>query len=242
MKKVFVKTRNYKRFITLIETLKSLPHNIPKIALVYGEHGLGKSQAIIHWVTTNDAVYVRATKGMTSRWLLSEIAEELGETPYWHTQETFALIEQRLRTNPQIIVIDEVDYLIDGNNIETLRDLHDRTGVPIILAGMGSIDKKIARYKHFEDRLYTKLHFEHLNKDDIQEIISQLSDVEFSDDAILLLSMKTNQFRQLIKAINKIEKLAKNNNIKLIGEEILKEILNERQNIKIIKKTEKVIA
>lgn len=64
MKKVFVKTRNYKKFVTLVETLKALPSNIPKLALVYGEHGLGKSQAIIHWVTNNDAVYVRATKGM----------------------------------------------------------------------------------------------------------------------------------------------------------------------------------
>ncbi len=242
MKKVFVKTRNYKKFVALVEVLKSLPSNIPKLALVYGEHGLGKSQAIIHWVTNNDAVYVRATKGMTSRWLLSEIAEELGETPYWHTQETFILVENHLRTDPKIIVIDEVDYLIDGSNIETLRDLHDKTGVPIILVGMGAVDKKIARYKHFEDRLYAKLQFEHLNKDDIHEIITQISDIEFTDDAILFLSMKTNQFRQLIKAINKIEKLAKTNDFKLIDETILREILNERQNIKVIKKTEKLLA
>ena len=107
---------------------------------------------------------------------------------------------------------------------------------------MGAVDKKIARYKHFEDRLYTKLQFEHLNKDDIHEIITQLSDVEFSDDAILFLSMKTNQFRQLIKAINKIEKLAKTNDIKVIDETLLRGILNERQNIKVIQKTEKLLA
>ena len=46
MKKVFVKTRNYKKFVTLVETLKALPSNIPKLALVYGEHGLGKSRQL----------------------------------------------------------------------------------------------------------------------------------------------------------------------------------------------------
>ena len=74
--------------------------------MVYGEHGLGKSQTIQWWVDKNDSVYVRANQGMTSRWLLSEIAEELGEEPYWHTQETFELIENHLRNNPKTIIVD----------------------------------------------------------------------------------------------------------------------------------------
>ena len=242
MKKTFIRTKNVKQFVSLMDELQKVPPNIPKMALVYGEHGLGKSQTIQWWADKNDSVYVRATQGMTSRWLLSEIAEELGEEAFYHSQETFTLIENNLRLNNKVIIVDEVDYLIDKSIIETLRDLHDKTGVPIILVGMGAVDKKIARYKHFEDRLYTKLQFEHLNQEDIHEIITQISDIEFTDDAILFLSMKTNQFRQLIKAINKIEKLAKTNDLKVIDETILREILNERQNIKIIKKTKKLLA
>jgi len=82
MKKTFVKTRNVKRFMAFMENLKNIPPNIPKLALVCGEHGLGKSQTIMLWVNKNDAVYVRANQGMTSRWLLSEICEELGERPF----------------------------------------------------------------------------------------------------------------------------------------------------------------
>lgn len=43
MKRTFIKTQNVKRSITLMEELKNLPPNISKLALVYGEHGLGKS-------------------------------------------------------------------------------------------------------------------------------------------------------------------------------------------------------
>ena len=243
MKKAFIKTKNVKNFIALMENLKKCPHNISKMALVYGGHGLGKSQTILWWVTNNDAVYVRANQGMRTRWLLSEIADELGEVPFWHTQETFNLIEQNLKFNPKIIIIDEVDYLISNENtIEVLRDLHDRTGVPIVLVGMGKVDKKIARYKHLEDRLFEKLKFEHFNQQDISEIISQLSDVKFTDKAIEYLSLQSNQFRQIIKLINKIEKIASTNNIKELDEYTLKEILNERPNTKTVQKVKQIYA
>ena len=93
MKQIFVRTKNVKKFVSLMETLKNLPPNIPKIALAYGDYGLGKSETIKWWTFKNDCVYVRATKGMSVRWLLSEIAEELREEPYWHSQETFNIIE-----------------------------------------------------------------------------------------------------------------------------------------------------
>ena len=142
MKKTFIRTKNVKQFVSLMDELQKLPHNIPKLALVYGEHGLGKSQTIQWWADKNDSVYVRATQGMTSRWLLSEIAEELGEEPFWHIQETFNLIEKKLKENPIPIIIDEVDYLLERNTIETLRDLYDTTSCPLVLVGMGNIDKK----------------------------------------------------------------------------------------------------
>jgi DNA transposition AAA+ family ATPase len=229
MKKVFIRTKNVKRFVALMDELQKLPPNIPKLALVYGEHGLGKTQTIQWWVDKNDSVYVRATQEMTSRWLLSEIAEELGEEPYWHTQETFELIENNLRQNPKVIIVDEVDYLVEKHTIETLRDLHDKTSCPIVLVGMGFADKKLARYPHLCDRLYKTLKFEQFNQEDIKEILVQLTDLVFTPDAIEYLATRTNQFRQLVKLVNKIEKLSKTNQIAELDEYILKGMLNERQ-------------
>ena len=229
MKRAFIKTKNVKRFITLMEELKKLPSNIPKLALVFGEHGLGKSKTIQWWADKNDSVYVRATQGMTSRWLLSEIAEELGEEPFWHTQETFGLIENHLRINPKIIIVDEIDYLIEKSTIETLRDLHDKTGCPIVLVGMGSVDKKLSRYPHLCGRVYKLLKFESYNFEDIEQILSELTNLKFSEDAIKYLATRTNQFRQLIKLINKIEKLSETNKIQEFDEYTLKGLLNERR-------------
>ena len=47
MNKIFVKTTNVKNFIGLVENLINKPKNIPKMGLVYGEPGLGKSQTAL---------------------------------------------------------------------------------------------------------------------------------------------------------------------------------------------------
>lgn len=50
MNKIFVKTQNVKNFIGLVENLQNKPKNIPKMGLVYGEPGLGKSQTAL-WLS-----------------------------------------------------------------------------------------------------------------------------------------------------------------------------------------------
>lgn len=237
MKNEFITTKNVKKFVALMAELQTLPPNIPKMALVYGDPGLGKSETIKKWAFKNDCVYVRANQGMTTRWLLSEIANELDIDAYWHIDDTFNEIQKSLIQAHKTIIIDEVDYLIEKKTIETLRDLHDVTGCPLVLVGMGMIDKKLSRYPHLYDRIYKKLKFEPFNSSDIQEIIESLTEIEFSQDGIEYLATRTNQFRQLVKLINQVEKLAKTNEIDVLDEYTLKGLLNnERTNIKALQK------
>ena len=48
MKKTFVRTQNVKNFISLINSLQNKPDGVPKMALVYGEPGLGKSRTVVN--------------------------------------------------------------------------------------------------------------------------------------------------------------------------------------------------
>ena len=154
MKNVFVKTKNVKQLVALLDEVQKLPPNIPKLTLVYGEHGLGKTHSVIWWATRNDAIYVRANNDINQNGLLKLIVEELGERPFFFMQENYNLILKHLRIEHKIIIVDEVDYLIGNKHvIEILRDVQDNTGTPIVLVGMGFVDKKISRFKHFEDRI-----------------------------------------------------------------------------------------
>ena len=228
MKRTFIRTKNVKRFVGLMEELQKLPPNIPKLALVYGEHGLGKSQTIMWWVTNNDAIYVRCNHNISPRWLLSEIVKELDEVPCYTSQRLFGQIEEKLKYNPKILVVDEIDYLFSNKHtIETLRDIHDKLGIPVLLVGMELADKKLQKYGHINDRIFAKLKFEKLSKEDFKEIIETLSEVNFCDKAIKYITNRNLQFRQLVKVITKAEQLANTNKLDEISEEIIKGVINE---------------
>ena len=226
MNRIFVKTTNVKNFIGLVENLTNKPKNIPKMGLIYGEPGLEKSQTALWLACKYDAIYLRATNLMTGRWLLEEIAKEMDEIPRYLTSDNFNLIVQKLKQKPQLIIVDEIDYLMNNlKTIEILRDIHDETDCPIIFVGMGLAHKKLERYKHLFDRFSEIVKFETFGVNDLSQIVSQLSKVTFTPDAVEYIHTKYNRFRQIVQLINQMETFAKDNNLTEITKEITEQIL-----------------
>ncbi len=229
MHKLFVKTRNVKNFVGLMNNLIDKSNDVPKMGLIYGDPGLGKTQTAVWWATNNDAVYVRAQNKMTCRWLLEKIVYELGESP---SRKMADLIEQcitHLRLKPQVIIIDEVDYLINRHRIvETLRDLHDLTGVPIVLIGMQEAKTKLGKYRHLYDRISEIIEFKPFSKDDLDVIVEELSEIKITDEAKEIFFEKTNRFRQVIKGISLLENLAKTNGLNKIDVKQVKGLTIEK--------------
>lgn len=226
MNKIFVKTQTVKNFIGLVENLQNKPKNIPKMGLVYGEPGLGKSQTALWLACKYDAIYLRATNLMTGRWLLEELVKELDEIPRFLTSDNFNLVVKKLKQEPKIIFIDEIDYLMNNyKSIETLRDIHDETDCPIIFIGMGLAHRKLERYKHLYDRFSEILKFEMFGVNDLNQIVNQLSEVSFTSESIEYIHTKYNRFRQIVQLINQMETFAKDNNLTEITKEIMEQIL-----------------
>lgn len=217
MHKLFVKTRNVKNFIGLMNNLIDKSNEVPKMGLVYGDPGLGKTQTAVWWTTRNDAVYVRAQNHMTSNGILEKVVEELGESPSKKTTELMKQCIAHLRLKPQVIVIDEVDYLINRMRIvETLRDLHDLTGTPVVLIGMQEAKTKLGKFRHLYDRISEVLEFKAFSKEDKEVIVEELSEIRITDEAKEIFFEKTNRFRQVIKGIAMLENLAKTNGLNKI--------------------------
>lgn len=228
MKKTFVKTENVKKFITMMNNLQSRAEGVPGMALVYGEPGLGKTHSVVWWAMQNNAIFIRCTNLMSARWLLEEFVEELGEIAYSRFSDLFNQVIAQLIREPRVIIIDEIDYLaVDTKAIETLRDIHDKTDIPIVLIGMSNSNRKLMRYKHLFDRVSEILKYETFTKSDISKIIDELSEVEMTDCAKTLIFNKTNRFRQIVKLINKAEQIAKANGLNSVDEITLKEFFND---------------
>lgn len=226
MNKIFVKTQNVKNFIGLVENLQNKPKNIPKMGLVYGEPGLGKSQTAIWLACKYDGIYLRTSNLMTGRWLLEELVKELDEIPRFLSSDNFNICVKKLKQESKVIFIDEIDYLMNNyKTIETLRDIHDETNCPIVFIGMGLAHKKLERYKHLYDRFSEILKFEIFGVNDLVQIFNQLSEVEFTTETIEYIYPKYNRFRQLVQLINQLEIIAKENNLSEITKEIAEQIV-----------------
>ena len=214
MNRIFVKTTNVKNFIGLVENLLNKPKNIPKMGLIYGEPGLGKSQTALWLACKYDGIYLRASNLMTGRWLLEEVVKELDEIPRFLTSDNFNIVVKKLKKNPQIIFIDEIDYLMNNyKTIETLRDIHDKTECPIVFVGMSLVHKKLERYKHLYDRFSEIVKFKSFGVTDLKQIFDGLSEIAFTTESIEYIHPKYNRFRQIVQLINQLEIYAKDNGI-----------------------------
>ena len=237
MRKKFVKTNNVKKFITMMNNLQNRAEGVPGMGLVYGEPGLGKTYAITWWAMQNNAVFIRCTNNMSSRWLLEELVEELGEIPYSKLSDIFNQAVTQLVKAPRIIIVDEIDYLtMESRAVETLRDIHDKTDVPILLIGMGSANRRLMRHKHLYDRISEIQKFELFTKAEISNIIDELCEVNMTDCAKNFIYSRTKRFRQIVKLINKAEQVAKSNGLSSIDETTLKEFMNDevsRQDVEL---------
>ena len=226
MNKTFVRTRNVRNFIGLVEALKSKPKNIPKMGLIYGEPGLGKSQTALWLACKYDGIYIRASNLMTSRWLVEEIVREMDELPRYLTSDNFNVVISKLIQKPKIIFVDEIDYLMNNyKSVETLRDIHDKTDSPIIFVGMGLALRKLERYKHLYDRFSEIVKFETFEIEDLSQIFSQLSEIPFTPDSIEYIHKKYNRFRLIVQLISKLESFAKENNLEEITKEVMEQII-----------------
>ena len=226
MRKIFVKTNNVRNFIGLIENLQNKPKNIPKMGLVYGEPGLGKSQTALWLACKYDGIYIRASNLMTSRWLVEEIVREMDELPRYLTSDNFNVVIGKLSQKPKIIFVDEIDYLMNNyKSVETLRDIHDKTDCPIVFVGMGLAHRKLERYKHLYDRFSEIVKFETFGVNDIAQIINQLAEIQFTPESIEYIHKKYNRFRQILQLTNQMEIFAKDNNLTEINLEVIQHIL-----------------
>lgn len=184
MKKGFASTDNHKSFVAATKYIQTAPHGVPKMALVYGPPGLGKSESAIRYALEygSGAIYIRTKKLQTAGWLLWELLNESGQTPGYRNKDNFHTIAQEWPGSNRFIILDEVDYLAnDSKVIETIRDIHDITGVPFVFIGMEQADKKLKRFPHLWRRFSQVIQFNPLGKSDVEGVLSQICEIGIDD-------------------------------------------------------------
>jgi hypothetical protein len=154
--------------------------------LLFGDPGLGKTRTGIWYADKVRAVFVWALATSTLRSFLEDIVIELNQEPMYRAADLYRQAERELAANPRLLIVDEVDRLASNwQSIEALRDLTDQTGVPILMIGMDSAERKLARFRHLYYRMKAHiLRFTPLSERDVRRFADQLCEVPLEDSAI----------------------------------------------------------
>lgn len=178
-----VKTRNVQAFFSGLEVLKNGVKGRMGMMLVFGPPGTGKTFITQKQAMQEDTVYVRCKYIDKPKSLLHSIVAELGEEPRGYTSQLFTQALEQLLTRPRTLILDEADYMVQAGIIEIIRDLNDMANTPVIISGMGNIDKKLQRFPHLVDRIRAIVQFKLFDLGEIKLLGKQVCEVELTDSA-----------------------------------------------------------
>lgn len=220
MKNTFAMTSNVELFVALANSLESRDRGVDGMGLVFGEPGLGKSRTAIWYADKIAAVYYRAKEHTTLRSLLEGIVIELGQAPMYRTSDLYGQAKECLRDLPRMVIVDEIDYLAgQGKGLQTLRDLADETGAPVLMIGMLDSERKLKRFSHLYDRLLAHImRFKPLSEEDVAKFAGQVCEVGMDDSAISeIYRVSGGKLRKIIAEIYKVERIARANDLGAIS-------------------------
>jgi len=168
------------------EALASRDAGVPGMGLVFGNTGFGKTTAIAWLVNQTNGIYVRAHATWTPSAMLGAVMQEIGAAPL-HSRN-FAMVDHitaKLALDNRPLFVDEADYLFSNlKMLETLRDIHDTSGAPVLMIGMEGIEKRLVHRKQLARRMSQWIEFLPADLRDARTLTDTVCEVEIGDDML----------------------------------------------------------
>ncbi len=206
--------RNVVALRSAFDALAGRDAGVPGMGLVCGNTGYGKTTAIAWLVNQVRGIYARANATWTPSAMLGALMKEIGAEPL-HSRNSIMVdyIIGKLSLDNRPLFIDESDYLFSNlKMLETLRDIHDASGVPVMLIGMEGIERRLVHRKQLARRVSQWIEFRPADLSDARTLTNTVCEVEISDDMLERLhSEARGNVGLMVVGLARIETLAKAN-------------------------------
>jgi hypothetical protein len=120
---------------------------------------------------------------------------------------------------PRPVFVDEADYCLrDSEIIDTMRDIYDLSGSPVVLIGMEDIARRLRLNKKVARRITQWIEFKGLDLEDARIVADSCAEVSIGEDLLQFLHVETRaNVRRFIIGLTKIEKFALSNQMKVVS-------------------------
>lgn len=136
-----------------MERLMNASSHLPKIGVLYGRAGLGKSSAACYLVNRYNAYRIECKSVWNRKTVLVEILKRMGIIPAKTMPEMLDQVCGQLMVSGRPLIIDEMDHLVDKSAVEIVRDIYDGSQTPVLLIGEEGIPKSLARWERVHSRV-----------------------------------------------------------------------------------------
>lgn len=229
MKKILLDTKRVTAFLEAIKIVEDTVKGFPGIMVLWGFSGRGKSTCVEKYATDTGALYLYVQNELTPLTLLKQICLELNGMEPNQKAKAKKIIVEELEENPRTLLIDEADKLCI-NCIEHLRDIHDLTGIPMVLIGEPKIYGTLHSRKRLWSRVTKTVEFGAVTIEDIMLLSMKACDLKLKPDAANeLLRRCKGDFRPLYHDLRDLEILAQSNSLKVIEQDLVLTIPDRRK-------------
>ena len=219
MRSKIVPISNVARLAEAGEALLNRATGMPGMGLVYGASGFGKTTAVAWLATRQHGVFVRALATTTPSSLVESICKELGIARRATNVGTIETIVEKLAETNRPLFVDEADYIAEQKRlVETLRDIHDLSSVPVILIGMQNLRRTISTREQLAGRIAQWVEFQESTLDDARTLARELAEVEIADDLVQRLHASANgAVRLIVVGLGRIEQFARSRGLSKVS-------------------------
>ncbi|ENJ8567508.1 AAA family ATPase [Klebsiella pneumoniae] len=180
--------------------------------VIYGAAGLGKTMILREYAAQHrDALLIEADPGYTARVVLEELCGLLGISKRGNMHELSEACIAALRDSGRLLMVDEAENL-PYRALETLRRIHDKSGIGLVLAGMPRLIINLKGKRGEYQQLYSRVGFalcigDSLPQSDITDIaVSMLPGAGSQEVSEALFKASHGNARRLFKLVRGVSR------------------------------------
>jgi len=179
MKDLVVPTENLQGFASVAEALTTKPERLDRMGLIFGKWGLGKTTALEWFFANHPCFYVRSMAAWqrSANMMVEDILAAYRVEARGRLKLDVRELVRVVKKHGVPLFIDEADRVVRrAILIETVRDVHDLSRVPIILIAQEDVMALLGRRDmgHILSRITEKYEFRELSVRDIQRVAPAL--------------------------------------------------------------------
>jgi len=136
----------------------------PGLVVFSGPSGYGKSISAAYVKARHPSYYVQADDFWTKKTMLIAVSRSMGllyyrgkdesRREYWPEINVMAdAIKAQLEQSRRILIIDEFDYVVAKNLVESVRSLYEGSKASILIIGEEGLPQKLEQWERFHGRV-----------------------------------------------------------------------------------------